>query len=99
MILSWFDARHAKEFGASLANFWLDRIPVNQHIDEKKFAVKTQKTLEQMAQQIIRFRMQHGLNTYKKAQLGNAFKWALKDAGLGPTQIAELTKWLMLRLS
>jgi hypothetical protein len=99
MILSWFDARQAKEFGASLAIFFIERIPVKQDTGEKKFAEKTQKTLEQMSGQIAQFKMQNKLNTYKKAQLGNAFKWALKDAGIAPSQVDQLTKWLMLHIS
>lgn len=98
-MLSWFDARQAKEFGTSLAVFFVERASVNQKTEEKKFAAKTQKTLDQMAEQIARFKMQNKLNTYKKAQLGNAFKWALKDAELTPDQVAQLTKWLMLHIS
>jgi len=98
MMLSWFDARQAKEFGAALAAFLIERIPADQQIDEKKFALKTQKVLGQMANQVVSFKLQNKLNTYKTAQLGNAFKWALKDAGLDPAQIERLTKWLMLQL-
>lgn len=99
MILAWFDARQAKEFGASLAVFFIERIPRNQQIEEKQIIAKTQKTLGQMADQLTRFKLQNKLNTYKKAQLGNAFKWALKDAGLAPSQVEQLTKWLMLQMS
>jgi hypothetical protein len=99
MILSWFDARQAKEFGTSLAVFFIERIPAKQDIGEKKFTEKSQKTLDQMTAQITQFKMQNKLNTYKKAQLGNAFKWTLKDAGLAPTQVDQLTKWLMLHIS
>jgi len=99
MILSWFDARQAKEFGASLALFLIERIPANQQTAEKKFAEKTQKTLDQMTAQITQFKTQNKLNTYKKAQLGNAFKWALKDAGLTSSHVDQLTKWLMLHIS
>lgn len=99
MILDWFDARQAKLFGASLAVFFVERIPPNQQIDEKKWAVKTQRTLSQMSNQIAGFKLQNKLNTYKKAQLGNAFKWALKDAGLAAQQVDRLTQWLMLQIS
>jgi hypothetical protein len=99
MILAWFDARQAEEFGASLAVFFTERIPRNQQIEEKKIAAKAQKTLGQMADQVARFKLQNKLNTYKKARLGNAFKWALRDAGLDPSQVDQLTKWLMLQIS
>lgn len=99
MILSWFDARQAKEFGTSLAAFFGERIPISDRVDEKKFAAKTQKVLGQMAEQIARFKRENKLNTYKKAQLGNSFQWALKEAGFPPDYVTHLTKWLMLQIS
>jgi hypothetical protein len=51
-----------------------------------------------MAEQIARFKQQQKLNTYKKAQLGNAFKWALIDASIEPEYADKLTQWLMLQI-
>lgn len=99
MILSWFDARQAKEFGTSLATFFIERVPANTRIEDKQFAAKTQKILGQTSAQIALFKSKHKLNTYQKAQLGNAFKWALKDAGFADDYIDQLTKWLMLQVS
>ena len=50
-----------------------------------------------MYQQMARFKLEHKLNIYKKAQLGNAFKWALKDAGYDPEFVDQLTKNMMLK--
>lgn len=99
MILSWFDAQKAKDFGTSLAVFFIERVPINDQIEEKKFATKTQKTLTQMANQVTQFKTQNKLNTYQKAQLGNAFKWVLKDAGFESAYVDQLTKWLMLQVA
>lgn len=98
MILSWFDAAEAKKFGDSLARFFTERMSPVAQAGDKKFAVKTDKVLNQMAGQIARFKQAHKLNTYKKAQLGNAFKWVLKDAGVTPEYTDELTRWLMLQI-
>ena len=51
-----------------------------------------------MALQVERFKAENKLNTYKKAKLGNAFKWALKDAGYEAAYIEKISEWLMLRL-
>lgn len=98
MILSWFDATEAKKFGAALAHFFVEKIPPVSQIGDKAFAQKSDKVLHQMADQVSRFKLANKLNTYKKAQLGNAFKWTLKDAGIVPEYADDLTKWLMLRL-
>ncbi len=98
MILNWFNAAEAKEFGGSLARFFAERIPSVKQFGDKAFEMKTDKILRQMTDQIVRFKQQRKLNTYKKAQLGNAFKWALRDAGIEPEYADKLTKWLMLQI-
>jgi hypothetical protein len=46
---------------------------------------------------IQQFKINHKLNIYKKAQLGNAFKWKLLEANYDQTLVDELTKVLMLK--
>ena len=98
MILSWFDASEAKKFGSSLAIFFVDRIPPASQMGDKAFAQKADKVLIKMAAQVVRFKLEHKLNAYKKAQLGNAFKWALKDAGVPSEYVNKLTQWLILNV-
>ena len=98
MDLSWFDASEAKEFGASLAHFYIERIPPGDSGGKNKFLAKKQEVINKMFQQMARFKLDHKLNIYKKAQMGNAFKWALKDAGYNPAFVDQLTKELMLKL-
>jgi hypothetical protein len=98
MTLSWFDAAEAKKFGASLAQFFLERIPKASQKGDKEFAKKVDLVLEKMAVQIVQFKQQHNLNTYKKAQLGNVFKWALLDADIASDYADEMTSWLMKRI-
>lgn len=98
MLISWFNAAPAKEFGRALAKFYAERIPVQSTTNEKKFAAKSKDTLDKMALRVAQFKEANRLNTYKKAQLGNAFKWALRDAGYDATYIDQLTEWLVARL-
>jgi hypothetical protein len=51
-----------------------------------------------MAGQVAHFKQTHKLNTYKKAQLGNAFTWTLKDANISSEYSDKLTEWLMLQV-
>jgi len=97
-MLSWFDASEAKEFGSSLARYFIEKTQPNHRLKDKLFAAKVDKTLSKMAGQIVQFKLHHKLNTYKKAQLGNAFKWALRDAGQEQEYADELTRWLMVQL-
>lgn len=97
MVLSWFDASEAKKFGGTLALFYIERIPPGDSGATKKSIVKKQEVVNKMFQQVVRFKLEHKLNVYKKAQLGNAFKWALKDAGYDSKFVDQLTKNLMLK--
>lgn len=98
-MLSWFDAREASSFGTTLAEMLIERTPaqgaaVGKHLLTKKH----QAMLHQLEQQVTRFKAEHELNAYKKAQLGNKFKWALKDKGYDAAYIDQVTNWLMFKL-
>jgi hypothetical protein len=97
-MFDWVNASAAKEFGAGLAQFYIERIPVALAATEKKFAAKSKEVLDKMALQVARFKETNSLNTYKKAQLGNAFKWGLRDAGYDRAYVDRLTEWLVARL-
>lgn len=96
-MFSWFDAREAQQFGISLAEFFIQRIPLETPSKKSKSMAKKQEVLDKMFLQIQLFKMKHKLNIYKKAKLGNAFKWKLLDANYDPALVDELTKVLMLK--
>lgn len=95
-MIKWFDAKEEQAFGRTLAQFYVDRVPFEAPFSKKKFATKTQDTLKGMALQIQQFRSGRALNVYKKAKLGNAFKWHLREAGYDAEYVDELTEWLLL---
>ena len=51
-----------------------------------------------MFEEVAEFKAAHKLNIYKKAQLGNAFKWTLKEAGYQASDVDALTVLLMRQL-
>lgn len=95
MVLGWFDARKAKDFGSGLARFFIERVPLDAQLNEKKFAAKTQEVLGKMASQVRAFKQDNKLGIYQKAQLGNAFKWTLRDSGYNEAYVEKLTLWLV----
>ena len=97
-MFSWFDATDAKGFGADLARFYVERIPADSGANKKEFASKTKEVLDKMSLKVEKFKEANTLNTYKKAQLGNAFKWALRDSGYDTAYIDRLTSWLVTRI-
>lgn len=96
-MFSWLDARDAQKFGVTLADFFMERIPLEKPNKKIKSMSKKQEVLEKMFLQIQLFKIKHKLNIYKKAKLGNAFKWKLLEADYDPELVDELTKVLMLK--
>ena len=94
-MLFWFDAKAAKDFGVSMARMYIDCIPLSEKLSEKKLVALSRQVLSKMGRELGNFKQGNKLNTYKTAQMGNAFKWALKDAGYDDNQIDKLTEWLV----
>ena len=97
-MFGWFDAKEAKQFGSSLAALYMAQLPLSMAGGEKKFAAKAQAAMQQMDGKVEAFKASHSINGYKKAQLGNTFKWALRDAGYDASYTDKLTDWLITRL-
>jgi hypothetical protein len=97
MLFGWFNAREAKDFGVSLARFYMERIPLVTKPGRSKGKTKETEVLHKMALQIAQFTQNHKMNFYKKAQFGNAFRWALVDAGYDAAEADEVTNYLLLR--
>lgn len=97
-ILDWFNTTSAKSFGVQLADSFMEAVPLEAKLSEKKFAQKAEGTLRKLSQQINDYKSKNKLSAYKKAQLGNAFKWRLKDAAYDDSYVNQLTEWLVERL-
>ena len=98
MVFDWFDAAEAQNFGRTLATYFIEKLPPLEKTSDKKFETKSREALGKMANQVASFRANHRLNFYKKAKLGNAFKWTLREAGFDIGYTDKLTEWLMLQL-
>lgn len=94
MLFKWFDARAAVDFGITLANFYMERIPPAIP-NSKKSIEKQQEVVKKMILRMQAFSSEHQLNIYTKAQLGNKFKWTLIQAGYEPKYVDKLTQILM----
>jgi hypothetical protein len=97
-LLEPFNASAAKAFGTLLAETFIQAVPLDAKLSEKKFAQRAQGALNRLTVSITDFKGKNRLNTYKKAQLGNAFKWRLIDAGYETAYVDQLTEWLLERL-
>ena len=97
-MLGWFDTREAKAFGTALANDFIRQVEPARKLPQQKFAKKADAALAKIARDAAEFSQSHPLNVYKRAQLTNQFKWAMKDAGYDDAYVDKLTDWLVLKL-
>jgi hypothetical protein len=97
-MLGWFNAGKAEEFGTSLAQFFIEKMPPGQKLNESKLASKTEYLLVKMQARIKEFKQTEKLNIYKTAKLANAFRWTLKDANFEAAFIEKLVEWLVTHL-
>jgi len=96
---SWFNANEAKKFGEFLAEIVIARVPDKiDRISEKNLGKKHDAMLFQLEKQISLFEDRKSLNIYKKAQLGNAFKWRLLESKFDVEYVNQLTTLVVHKL-
>lgn len=97
-MFSFLDAKAAKAFGSEMARFYMERMPLNATLKDKQFASKSRYVIDKMGAQIGTHKELNRLNIYKIAQMSNAFKWTLKDAGYADDYVDRLTQWFILSI-
>jgi hypothetical protein len=99
MLKKLFDASEAQKFGKNLAEMYS---ATYSNLDKKKEKASTvnkrAKLLGKLTLDVSQFGQTHSLNIYKKAKLGNAFKWGLLEKGYDEKFVDELTKEVILAL-
>lgn len=90
-MLAWFNAAEAKKFGTELAQLVIKELPKGERIAEKKLDSRRQQLLKKIQTRAEAFKREHRLNIYKTAQLGNTFKWELKQAGYSTEFVDNFT--------
>ena len=81
-LFSWFDTGEIDDFARSIAAELVKRVPPASLEDrDEKAAKRLASTHQAVFSRAGQFARTRKLNVYKKARLGNQFRWALKEAG------------------
>jgi len=95
-----FDTGDLEEFATSLATDLGRRFPPASETRTDPGAKHQIKViLEGLGARAIRYQAEHKLGIYKKAKLGNVFKWKLKDLGYSEDFAERATKDIVTRLA
>ena len=88
----WLDTAEIDELARSITAELVKRVPpATLGAQDKKAATRLRNTHDAIFARAGKFARTHKLNVYKKARLGNQFRWALKDAGYPPDFIESWT--------
>lgn len=88
-MFSWFDTKEVDSLAASIADELVKRVPPSGLESRTKTAAeRLRNTHDAIFARAGKFARTHKLNVYKKARLGNQFRWALKEAGY-PSEFVE----------
>jgi len=99
-LLSFLNTRDLEEFAAGLAADLARRFPPTSEGRTDPGAVHQIKViLEGLAARAVRYHEEHKLGVYKKAKLGNVFRWKLQELGYSTAFAERATKELVTRLA
>ena len=92
MFGSWFDCSEVDVFVDSIVADLVKRFPPEGvELPAKKATERLRKTHDVIFRRVETFAGAQSLNLYKKAHLGNRFKWTLKEAGYPAEFVDALT--------
>jgi hypothetical protein len=90
---NWLDTSEVDRFVDEIVGDLVKRFPpLTGGTYSKKEIERLTKTHKSILDRVERFAAEHKLNIFKKARLGNRFKWALKEAGYEPMVVDAFTQ-------
>jgi hypothetical protein len=98
--LDWFRTGEVDELAAAIAAELVKRVPPGAlESRTRKAADRLRNTHDAIFARAGKFARTHPLNVYKRARLGNQFRWALKEAGYPPQFVESWTYELAILIT
>ena len=94
--------KQVDEFAKSLAHELAKQCPPDPASGDGRPNVTPKRlvsALEQICGKALGFREQHKLGIYRKARLGNPFRWELTELGYGKSFVEDVTQRLIVHIS
>jgi len=95
-------SKQVDEFAKGLARELAAQCPPDKERGDGRPNVAPQRlvaTLQQICGKALGFREQHDLGIYKKARLGNTFRWELAELGYPKDFVDDVTQRLVVHIS
>jgi hypothetical protein len=99
-ILGLLNTKELEQFAAGLANDLARRFPpASEARTDPGARNQVNVILEGLAARAVRYHTEQKLGIYRKAKLGNVFKWKLKELGYSDEFVERATKEIVTRLA
>jgi hypothetical protein len=99
-MFKFLNTRELEEFATGLANDLGRRFPpASEARTDPGAKHQLRVILEGLAARVLRYHEQHKLGIYKKAKLGNVFRWKLRELGYSNRFAEDATKEIITRLA
>lgn len=99
-IFKLFQTQEIDQFASELAADLVRRFPPASEARTDTAAQNQLRIiLDGLGARAVRFHEHNKLGVYKKAKLGNVFRWKLADAGYTPAFVEQATKAIVTRLA
>jgi hypothetical protein len=97
-------SKQVDEFAKGLARELARACPPEKDADTGKgkpkvTAGKLTAAVDDICRQAVQYREQHKLGIYKKARLGNTFRWELKELGYEEAFVENVTQRLVVQIA
>lgn len=100
MLFGWFDTRKVDDFARNLAQDLSRRFPPASEARTDKGAEHQLNVItESLYMRAVRFHQENRLGVFRKAKLGNTFRWQLKELGYSAGFVAKVTDELVKKLA
>jgi len=101
MIFDIFRTKKVDDFAMTLAHELAKRFPpeMENEIEKKVTPKRISKILEDVFVKATDFKNKNKLGMYKKARLGNTFKWELQDLGYSEKFVELATEGLIVYIT
>jgi hypothetical protein len=99
-MFKFLNTRELEEFATGLATDLGRRFPpASEARTDPGAKHQLRVILEGLAARALRYHEQHKLGIYKKAKLGNVFRWKLRELGYSNRFAEDATKEIITRLA
>ena len=99
-MLGFLDTKELEEFASVLAADLGRRFPpASEARTDPGVAHQITVILEGLAARAVRYHEEHKLGVYRKAKLGNVFKWKLTEMGYSAAFVERATREIVTRLA